>query len=85
MPTPLALSNEEIDLLYRLASPIAFNRRDEFLQAVADALASCPEPGPDVTHRVARQIQKSFTLQAQRETEIGDRPRHLRARASVQV
>ena len=39
MPTLLQLNDEEIDVLLRLATPIAFGRRDEFLQAVAAAVS----------------------------------------------
>jgi hypothetical protein len=80
MPTPLALSDEEIDVLHRLAAPIAYGRRDEFLHAVTAALASCPEPGPGVVYRTAREIQQTFTLGAQRETAIAAAPRHLGAK-----
>jgi hypothetical protein len=70
MPTPLALSDEDIDVLHRLAAPIAWGQRQQFLQAVNDALASCPQPGPGVVYRTAREIQRSFTLGAQGETAI---------------
>jgi hypothetical protein len=83
--TPLSLSDEEIDLLHRLAMPIAWGQRQQFLQVVTDALASCPEPGPGVVYRTAREIQTGFTLQAQKETAIAAAPRHLAARASVQA
>jgi hypothetical protein len=85
MPTPLALSDEEMDVLHRLAAPIAWGRRQEFLDQVAAALAACPQPGPGSVHRVARELQKHFTLTAQRETSLAAAPRHLAARASVQV
>ena len=80
MPTPLALSDEDIDVLPRLAAPIAWGQRQQFLQAVTDALASCPQPGPGVVYRTAREIQRSFTLGAQGETAIVAAPRHLAAR-----
>ena len=83
MPTSLALSTEAIEVLHGLAAPIAHGRRDEFLQAVAVALADCPQPGVGVVYRTARELQRSFTLEARRETEAPDRPRHLAARASV--
>jgi hypothetical protein len=85
MSTPLALSDEEIDILNRLVAPIAWGQRQQFLQAVTDALASCPQPGPGVVYRTAREIQRSFTLGAQRETSAAAAPRHLAARASAQV
>jgi hypothetical protein len=83
--TLLALSDEEMDVLHRLAAPIAWGRRDEFMQAVANALASCPEPGPGVVYRTARELQRNFTLGVQRETAIAAAPRHLTPRASVQA
>jgi hypothetical protein len=63
---PLSLTDEELTLLQSLAEPIAFGRRDEFLTAVADELANCPQTGPGVTHRIAAEIQRRFVLQAQR-------------------
>ena len=80
MPTPLARSDEDIDVLHRLAAPIAWGQRQQFLQAVNDALASCPQPGPGVVYRTAREIQRSFTLGAHGETAIVAAPRHLAAR-----
>jgi hypothetical protein len=85
MPTPLSLSNEEVDLLHQLAAPIAYGRREEFLQAVAGALVSCPEPGPGAVYRTAREIQRGFTLGAQKETAIAATPRHDGPRSPVQA
>jgi hypothetical protein len=42
MPTPMHLSDEEMDVLLGLAEPIAYGRRDEFLQAVAATLGELP-------------------------------------------
>ena len=85
MSTPPPLSNEEIDVLHQLAQPIAWGQRHQFVQAVTDALAACPQPGPGVVYRAARELQRSFTLGAQRATEIGASPRHLTRRSPVQV
>jgi hypothetical protein len=79
------LSAEASDLLYQLAAPIAWGQRQQFLQAVAERLASCPQPGPGDVHRTAREVQKSFTLEAQRATETSAAPRHLAPRPSVRV
>jgi hypothetical protein len=57
---PLRLSDAELDALYRAARPIAQDRRDAFLQAVADALAGLSELGPGATYRVIRDVQKQF-------------------------
>jgi hypothetical protein len=61
---PLSLTDEEMEVLHRLALPIARGRRQEFLQAVTDALASCPQPGPGVVYRTAREIQRSYAGEA---------------------
>jgi len=81
MPTPLHLSDEEMDVLVGLAAPIAYGRRDEFLQAVASALAGSPQVGPGEVYRAARDIQHRFTIQSRREAEIASTPRHLPGRA----
>ena len=81
MPTPMHLSDEEVDVLLGLAEPIAYGRRDEFLQAVAATLASCPQVGPGEVYRRARELQRNFVLEAQRETSA--EPRHLRARQAA--
>jgi hypothetical protein len=72
--SPLALSEEEIDVLNRLAAPIAYGRRNEFLQAVAAALASCPQPGPGLVYRTAREIQRDFTRRRRRRLRSPPRP-----------
>jgi hypothetical protein len=82
MSMPLSLSDEEADVLHRLAAPITYGRRDEFLQALTAALISCPQPGPGLVYPTAREIQRSFTLSAQRETAIAAVPRHLAARTA---
>ncbi len=85
MSTPLSLSDEEIDVLNRLAAPIAWGQRQQFLEQVADALAACPEPGPGLIYRTAREIQRGFTLGAQGETTIAAAPRRLTARSPVRA
>ena len=82
---PLALSDEEIDLLHRLAAPIAWGQRQQFMQAVTDALASCSQPGPGVVYRTARDLQRNFTLGAQKETAIAAAPRHDGPRSTLRV
>jgi hypothetical protein len=52
---------------------------------VTDALVSCPQPGPGVVYRTARELQRNFTIEAQKATAIAAAPRHLAARAAVQV
>ena len=54
--TPLSLSDAEMEVVTRMAEPIAFNMRREYLQAVAEALAQYPqaEIGVGTVHQVAR-------------------------------
>jgi hypothetical protein len=65
MPTPLHLSDEEMDLLLGLARPIDQSQRERFLQEVAQEIEAAAEqtgiaPGPGVVHRVARAVQRRF-------------------------
>jgi len=83
MPTPLHLSDEEMDVLLGLAAPIAFDKRQEFLQQVATKLAACPHRGPGALHQIAARLQRGFTLTSQRETSLAAAPRHLRARQAA--
>ena len=78
MPTPLHLSDEEMDVLLGLVAPIAFGRRAEFLQAVAAAVEQAgvgSGVGVGLVHRVAREVQGRLVLEAQRETSVAASPR----------
>ena len=77
MSTPLPLSAEEFEILDQLARPIAPSEKQEFLSAVASALAAWPQPGPGRLYQAAREVQRAFTKQAQHETAIAAAPRHL--------
>jgi hypothetical protein len=57
---PLALSDAEIDAVMSAAKPIPPERRDEFLRAVADALAQAGEIGPGSLHRLLIGMQRAF-------------------------
>ena len=63
MPTPLHLSDEEMDLLLALAAPIDQRQRPEFLAAVAaelEANGPAGAVGIGSVHRVARTVQRRF-------------------------
>ncbi len=63
MPTPLRLSDEEMDLLLALAAPIDQRQRPEFLAAVAAELEAGGQAGAvgiGSVHRVARTVQRRF-------------------------
>jgi hypothetical protein len=81
MPTPLPLSDEEMDVLLGLVAPIAYGRRREFIEAVAAAVTQAGSAaGVGLVHRVAGEVQRRFVLEAQRETSLAAAPRHLQAR-----
>jgi hypothetical protein len=63
MPTPLPLSDEEMDLLLALAAPIDQRLRTEFLAAVAAELEANGQAGAvgmGSVHRVGRAVQRRF-------------------------
>jgi len=55
---PIRLSDSELDAVMSAARPLAVERRDEFLQAVANALQGCGEIGPGVVHRICAEAQR---------------------------
>jgi hypothetical protein len=57
---PLALDDDQLADLMRLAGPIPIEHRDDFLKAVAAALRDT-EPGAGALHRAARALQRRFT------------------------
>jgi hypothetical protein len=57
---PLALTNEDLELLRTLAQPIDYRRRTEFLQEVARRLEAAAAIGPGAVHRIARGAQREF-------------------------
>jgi hypothetical protein len=69
---PLHFSDEEINLLLTLSEPIDRKQRHEFLRAVVNELAicelaACEQPsggggGGGLGHRVARQVQRRYSL-----------------------
>ena len=63
MPTPLHLSDEEMDLLLAPAAPIDQRQRTQFLTEVTAAIeeeAARTSVGPGLVHRVARTVQRRF-------------------------
>jgi hypothetical protein len=58
--SPIRLTDDEMDALYAAARPIAPDRRDEFLQAVAAALTAEREVGPGIVYRTICRLQRDF-------------------------
>jgi hypothetical protein len=79
----MQLSAAELDLLHRLALPIAPARRPEFLAAVAAALElETSGSGEGAVHRVARQLQRQFWEPPALSSDA-QAPRHLARSASA--
>jgi hypothetical protein len=57
---PLALTDDEMVVVMDAARPLARERRDAFLRAIATALSRVPERGPGVLHRLIRATQRQF-------------------------
>ena len=55
---PIRLTDEELDAIFAAARPIAVNRRDDFLQAVAASLRRLEVIGPGVVHRICAEVQR---------------------------
>jgi hypothetical protein len=79
---PLHFADEEINLLLTLSEPIDRRQRHEFLRAVANELATCElaaceQPGGagvGLVHRVAREVQRRYSLAQQPGTSKHARP-----------
>jgi hypothetical protein len=60
MPHALALTDSQLDVIHRLAWPLAPHDRSAFLEAVAQVLMNQPHLGDGVIHRVAVECQRRF-------------------------
>jgi hypothetical protein len=56
---PLALTDEQVDTLTRIATPLAPHQRQSFLEDVARELTG-REVGPGLLHRVAVECQRRY-------------------------
>lgn len=70
---PMQLSDEEMQAVLAAARPIAFGERDRFLRELAAELGQYPhsEIGVGLVHRLARQVQRDFVIEARGEAEHG--------------
>jgi hypothetical protein len=60
MPAPLALTDAQLDVVFRLAKPLVEADRDAFLKDVAEALAGLPELGEGIVMRTCVQVQRKY-------------------------
>jgi hypothetical protein len=72
---PLSLSDAEYDAIMQAAAPIHPRQRDAFLKALAAELERQPVVGPGIVHRCARDLQKTFTVEAHSEASTASRNR----------
>jgi hypothetical protein len=57
---PLALSDSQLDIIFRLAAPLLETDRSAFLEDVARALGGLPEVGDGIVARTCAQVQKKY-------------------------
>jgi hypothetical protein len=57
---PLALSDAQLDIVFRLAAPLLAADRSAFLEDVARALGELPEVGDGVVARICAQVQRRY-------------------------
>jgi hypothetical protein len=55
---PLALTDEQLDIVMAACRPLAPHRRDSFVNEVATELARYQELGVGVVHRVCATVQR---------------------------
>jgi hypothetical protein len=57
---PLALTDAQLDIVFRLAAPLLDVDRSAFLEDVACALGELPEIGDGVVARICAQVQRKY-------------------------
>ena len=61
MPTrPLALSDTQLDIVFRMAAPLLAADRPAFLEDVALAFGGLPEVGDGIVARTCAQVQRKY-------------------------
>ena len=57
---PIALTDDQLSALFAAAQPLARDRRDGFLVAVAEILGAIRDPGDGDVNRAIRKAQREF-------------------------
>jgi hypothetical protein len=60
MSKPLALSDAQLDIVFRLAAPLLDVDRSAFLEDVARALGGLPEVGDGIVARICAEVQRRY-------------------------
>ena len=55
-PTPISLSDSELQQVMDTCRPLAPHARDRFLRQVAEAICALPERGDGAIHRAIRSV-----------------------------
>jgi hypothetical protein len=58
MSMPISLTDSELEAVMNACRPLAPRERDQFLKAVAQAIAELPERGPGSIHRAIATVWK---------------------------
>jgi hypothetical protein len=60
MPRPLALTDEQLNIIVRASEPLHYPDRGPYLERVAELLRGCEVIGDGLVSRIARQAQAEF-------------------------
>ena len=71
---PLSLTDDEYAAVQAAAAPIRPLERGAFLQALAKELEQHPVVGPGLVHRLAADLQRRFSVEAQRVAPMPESP-----------
>jgi hypothetical protein len=64
MPSPMQLSDEEMDAVIAAARPVHPQQRDSFLCALAGELERRPSSDPAFVRRLAADLQRRYVVEA---------------------
>jgi hypothetical protein len=79
------LTDEELEILFSLARPIAQEARQGFLAVVAGTLVRDGQRGPDAVWRAARSAQSAFLLDVRRAAETEGTSRYSQKRMGLRT
>jgi hypothetical protein len=82
-PTPLALTDAQLDAIHRAAWPLQPQDRSAFLEAVAVALQQERTLGDGVVYRVAMQCQRRFWTPPDTNSKKGVPTRNFTRRSAI--
>jgi hypothetical protein len=69
----IALTDAQMDAIFRAARPLRVGDRDKFLQAVAAALQGCRDLGDVAVYRAIAEVQRKYWDPPQLDHEVGHR------------